>query len=71
MGSRGRNAVVTFWESPTLEQLARAQNVQPMTDVKSLFGTWPGDEDDGFEATVDELRHPATSTGYYPSPATN
>lgn len=58
---------MTFWDSPTLEQLARAQNVQPMTDVKSLFGTWPGEEDDGFEAAVDELRHPAR---LYPPPAT-
>ena len=48
-----------FWDSPTLEELARAQNVQAMTDVQALFGTWPGDEDDGFEETMDELRHPA------------
>ena len=48
-----------FWASPTLEELARAQNVQPIRDVQALFGTWPGDEDDGFEAAVDELRHPA------------
>lgn len=47
-----------FWESPTLEELARAQNVQPITDVQALFGTWPGEENDGFEAAVDELRHP-------------
>ena len=48
----------TFWDSPTMDELARAQNVQPMTDVQALFGTWPGEEDDGFEAAVDELRHP-------------
>ena len=47
-----------FWKSPTLEELARAQNVQPVTDVQALFGTWPGEESDGFEAAVDELRHP-------------
>ena len=47
-----------FWASPTLEELALAQNVQPITDVQALFGTWPGDENDGFEAAVDELRHP-------------
>lgn len=46
-----------FWESPSLEELARAQSVQPMADVRSLFGTWPGDVDDEFEKTVDELRH--------------
>ena len=27
-----------FWDSPTLEELARAQNVKPMTDVQALFG---------------------------------
>ncbi|MCY4409088.1 MAG: hypothetical protein OXC27_01395 [Caldilineaceae bacterium] len=46
-----------FWESPALEELARAQNVQPLTDVQVLFGTWPGDEDDGFEEAVYNLRH--------------
>lgn len=46
-----------FWESPTLEELARLQNVQPMTDVRVLFGTWPGEENDEFEAAIDALRH--------------
>ena len=50
-----------FWASPTLEELAHAQNVKPMTDVQALFGTWPGDEDDGFEVAVDELRHSAST----------
>ena len=48
----------TFWESPTLAELARVQNVKPMTDVQPMFGTWPGQENDGFEAAIDELRHP-------------
>lgn len=46
-----------FWESPTLDELAQAQNVRPMTDVRTLFGTWPGEMNDGFEETIDELRH--------------
>ena len=46
----------SFWETPTLEELARSQNVQPMMDVRTLFGTWPGEKDDGFEAAIDELR---------------
>jgi hypothetical protein len=46
-----------FWESPTLDELALAQNVRPMADVRALFGTWPGDDDDGFEAAIHELRH--------------
>ena len=50
----------TFWESRTLEELARAQNVQPIADARALFGTWPGEENDGFEAAIEELRHPDT-----------
>ena len=50
-----------FWESPALEELARAQNVKPLTDVQVLFGTWPGDEDDGFEEAIDDLRHAASA----------
>lgn len=47
----------SFWESPSLDELAQTQNVRPMTDVRTLFGTWPGEIDDGFEETIDELRH--------------
>ncbi len=46
-----------FWESPTIEELAYSQEVRPMTDVRMLFGTWPGEEEDGFEEAIDELRH--------------
>ncbi len=46
-----------FWDSPTLEALAQAQQVIPMTDIRALFGTWPGDMDDGFEEAIDALRH--------------
>ena len=48
----------SFWESPTLDELAISQNVHPTINVRTLFGTWPGEEDDGFEAAIDELRHP-------------
>ena len=48
-----------FWTSPTLDELAKAQNVGPL-DVRAIFGKWPGDADDGFEADVDELRHPGS-----------
>jgi hypothetical protein len=50
---------VEFWESPTLGELARSQNVKPIADVRAIFGTWPGEADDGFEAAVEELRHPS------------
>ncbi len=49
-----------FWESRTLEELARAQNVKPIADVRALFGTWPGEINDGFEAAIEELRHSDT-----------
>jgi len=44
------------------DELAESQNVKPMADVRTLFGTWPGEEDDGFEETIDELRHPSATT---------
>ena len=46
------------WESLTLEELAKLQNVGPIKDVRDLFGTWPGDVDDGFEEDINRLRHP-------------
>ena len=52
-----------FWHSPNLEDLARSQDVQPMADVRAIFGTWPGEDDDGFEAAIDELRHPHEEHG--------
>ena len=45
-----------FWTSPTLDELAKAQNVGPL-DTAALRGTWPGEDDDGFEEAIDELRH--------------
>ena len=45
-----------FWESPTLDELAKAQNVGPL-DTAARRGTWPGEDDDGFEDAIDELRH--------------
>jgi len=52
---------VDFWQSPTIEELARSQDVRPMADVRAMFGTWPGDENDGFEAAIEELRHPSAA----------
>lgn len=53
----------SFWESPTLDELAKSQNVELMANVRALFGTWPGEENDGFEADIDELRHSGTKHG--------
>ncbi len=46
-----------FWDSPTLDDLAEAQGVQPIENIEILFGTWPGDPDDGFEESIHVLRH--------------
>lgn len=48
----------SFWESPSLEELAESQHVSSVRDVEALYGTWPDDADDGFEESVHELRHP-------------
>jgi len=45
-----------FWQSPTLEQLAEAQGIQPIQDISALFGSWPGEMDDGFEDSILDLR---------------
>ena len=55
-----------FWESPTLDELAQAQNVRPLVDVRALFGTWPGEMNDGFEEAIDELRHSHMGRGGLP-----
>ena len=52
-----------FWESQSLDELAQEQNVKPMADVRALFGTWPGEVDDGFEKAIDELRHSTMAGG--------
>ena len=38
----------------------KRNNKQPMVDVRDLFGTWPGEEDDGFEEAIYEMRHGGT-----------
>ncbi|MBM3300131.1 MAG: hypothetical protein FJY85_09270 [Deltaproteobacteria bacterium] len=55
-----------FWTSPTIEELAQAQCVEPLTDVTSLFGTWPGDADDGFEDSIRALRDKSLTGGSRP-----
>ena len=60
---QGTPILRTFWESPTLEELAQLQKVQPMADIRVLSGTWPDEEHDGFEAAIDELRNPGAKKG--------
>lgn len=59
---QGTPVAQSFWESPSLEELARAQQVKPVADVRALFGTWPGEIDDGLEQAIDELRHSQMGT---------
>ena len=53
----------SFWESRTIKELALLQNVRPIEDVGVIFGTWPGEEDDGFEEEIERLRHESANQG--------
>lgn len=53
----------SFWNSPELDDLARTQGVGSVHDIRSLFGTWPGESDDGFEELIDDLRSGSSSSG--------
>jgi hypothetical protein len=57
---QGTPITIDFWQSPSLEELAVSQGVQPMPDVKKIFGTWPGTDDDGFEEDILALRKTRT-----------
>lgn len=50
-----------FWRHRTLSELAEAQGVGLVQEVRVFYGTWPGEPDDGFEALIDEHRHAAPS----------
>ena len=43
-------------DSRSLSELATIQGVEALPDVRVLFGTWPGDDDDDFEASIRALR---------------
>jgi hypothetical protein len=55
--TKGDSLFGEFWKSPSIEELAEMQGVQPITDISVFLGTWPGDMNDGFEETIRELRH--------------
>ncbi len=46
----------TFWDPPSLDELIEMQNVKPFNSIEYLYGTWPGEDDDGFEDLIRELR---------------
>jgi hypothetical protein len=47
---------MNFWQPLSLDALAEAQGTKPIEDITVLFGTWPGEPDDGFEMMVEGLR---------------
>lgn len=53
---KGTPLSVSFWLSPRIEELAQSQGVMPIDDITKLFGTWPGEPDDGFEEDIQVLR---------------
>jgi len=53
---RGTPLPTDFWGVVSLDDLIQAQGARPMDDVSLLFGTWPGDPDDGFEEIISVLR---------------
>ena len=60
---QGTPLATDFWQSLSIEELARSQGVRPLDNVSILFGTWPGEPDDGFEEEVHRLRQQSLVTG--------
>ena len=60
---QGAPLPMDFWRSLSLGELAESQGVNPMQDVKVLFGTWPGEENDGFEDDIQALRQMSLAGG--------
>lgn len=57
-GSKGRGVIPgEFWGGPTLEELARSQNVRPVERLEQILGGWPKEElQDGFEEELARWR---------------
>jgi len=47
---------LNFWSSLSVDELAKMQNVKPTMNIESLAGTWPGEDDDGFEDDIKSMR---------------
>ena len=56
-------AAGSFWETPTIDELAARQGVQPVRALHDVMGGWPEEElDDGFEQAVVAWRRAIPST---------
>lgn len=60
---QGAPVPMDFWRSLSLDELAESQRVKPLSEIKILFGTWPGDELDGFEDDIRVLRQASLAGG--------
>lgn len=49
-----------FWHGLSFEELAQLQGVKPVDRLETLLGGWPAEEvEDGFEAELEDWRHPS------------
>lgn len=57
-GSKSRSIIPgEFWSGPTIEELAKAQNVRPVERIEQILGGWPeGELHDGFEEELARWR---------------
>ncbi len=47
-----------FWSNMSIEELAQVQGIKRITNIQSLYGTWPGEIEDEFEELIETLRVP-------------
>jgi len=52
----GASPAWSFWRFVSVEDLAKSQDVVPMHNVEALFNTWPGEDGDGCDEALNELR---------------
>ena len=60
---QGAPLPMDFWRSLSLDELAESQGVKPLSEINVLFGTWPGDDQDGFEDDILVLRQSSLAGG--------
>ena len=53
---KGRRRLRLAPADAIVQDLARQQGVEPLTEPSLLAGTWPGNDDDGFEQMICQRR---------------